>query len=49
MEKGRIELWIQFLEPGENSEQNDNVKIFFYLNSNCVLSKTILFWGQVIE
>ena len=41
MEKGRIEFFILFLEPGGNSEQNGNVKIFFYVNSNCIFAKTI--------
>ena len=41
MEKGRIEFSIISLEPGGNSEPNGNVKIFFYINANCVFSKTI--------
>ena len=40
MEKGRIEFSLSFHEPGWNSEQNGNVKIFFYINSNCVFFKT---------
>ena len=35
MEKGQIEFWIKSLELGGNSEQNDNVQIFFFINSNC--------------
>ena len=31
MEKGRIELFIQFLEPGGYSEQNGNFQIFSVL------------------
>ena len=34
MEKGQIEFSIQSLEPAGNSEQNDNVQIFFFINSN---------------
>ena len=36
---GRIEFSITFLEPGGNSEQNGNVRIFLYINSNCVITK----------
>ena len=39
MEKGRIEFSLWFHQPGWNSEQNGIVKIFFYINSNCVFSK----------
>ena len=41
MEKGGIEFMISFLAPGGNSEQKGNVQILFYINSNCVFSKTI--------
>ena len=41
MEKGQIEFSIAFQQPGWNSVQNGNVKLFCYINSNCVFSKTI--------
>ena len=31
---------LNLLNQGGNSEPNGNVKIFFYINSNCVFSKT---------
>ena len=34
MEKGWIKFAITSLELGGNSEQNDDVQIFFYINSN---------------
>ena len=36
-----MEFAISFLEARWNSDQNGNFKIFFYINSNCVFSKTI--------
>ena len=36
MEKGRTEFATSFMEPGGNSEQSGNVKIFFFINSNCL-------------
>jgi len=41
MVKGQIELLITSLEPGGISEPNGNVQLFWYINSNCVFSKTI--------
>jgi len=41
MEKGRMEFSITSLEPGGKSIPNGNIQIFFYINSNCVFSKTI--------
>ena len=41
MEKDRIDFSISFLEPQGNSVHNGNVQLFYYINSNCVLSKTI--------
>ena len=49
MEKGRIEFSITSLDPGGNSEQNGNVQIFFYINSNCVFSKTIPLWVKASQ
>ena len=33
--------------PQVKSEQNGNVQILFYINSNCVFSNTIPLWGQL--
>ena len=41
MEKGRIEFSMSFHQPWWNSKQNGNVKTFFYINLNCIFSKTI--------
>ena len=41
MEKGRIEFSISFDQPEWNFEQNGNVQMFSYINSNCVISKTV--------
>jgi len=46
MEKGRIEFSLTSMKLEGNYE---NVQIFFYINSNCVFSKTIPLWGQVSQ
>ena len=51
MEKGQTECSIISPEPGGNPKSNGNVLIFFYINSNCIFSKTIWkilthFWNQ---
>ena len=41
MDNGRNNFSITSLEPEGNSETNGNIQIFFYINSNCGVSKTI--------